>query len=183
MFKRKSQSGFTLVELLVVLAIIGVLAAIVTINFDQARKSARDKARKSDLQSLQLAVELYKSQNGRYPDRCPDATGSNWSGPGDWDLSGFITCENYISGLTPDYIPALPTSPKNEYETNRGFMYKTDGKSYKIVVVNAVERDLITSYGDEFARCPRVCASQPACANATPNSNDYAVYSPGAECW
>ena len=55
--------GFTLIELLVVIAIIAILAAVLLSSFDEARKSARDDARKAELKELQLALELYKAQN------------------------------------------------------------------------------------------------------------------------
>lgn len=65
MFKVKnedmSRKGFTLIELLIVISILGILAALVTVNFSQARERARDVARKNDLKQIQKALELYKN--------------------------------------------------------------------------------------------------------------------------
>lgn len=61
------QNGFTLIELVVVIAIIGVLTAFAVPNFMAARERARDVQRKNDLKQLQNAVEMYKLDYGEYP--------------------------------------------------------------------------------------------------------------------
>jgi general secretion pathway protein G len=65
MFKVKNEdmkrNGFTLIELLIVISILGILAALVTVNFNQARQRARDVSRKNDLKQIQNALELYKN--------------------------------------------------------------------------------------------------------------------------
>jgi len=57
---RKIQSGFTLVELLVVIAVIAMVIVVIFPNFMGVRQRARDTTRKSDLFQLQKALELYK---------------------------------------------------------------------------------------------------------------------------
>lgn len=57
----RSQVGFTLVELLVVIGIIALVMVAVFPNFTGARERARDNQRKSDLKNIQSAIELYKS--------------------------------------------------------------------------------------------------------------------------
>ncbi len=54
------RQGFTLIELVVVMAIIGVLTGLATFNFQQARQRARDVQRKNDLKQLANALEVYK---------------------------------------------------------------------------------------------------------------------------
>jgi len=63
--------GFTLIELLVVISIIGVLAALIMVNFNAARERARDVQRKSDLDQIKKALRMYYNDNNSYP-----ATGS-----------------------------------------------------------------------------------------------------------
>ena len=74
-----SSKGFTLVELLIVISIIGVLSALLMANFIGVRQRARDSQRKSDLRQIQSALELYKSDSSSstYPSAVPNATCSN----------------------------------------------------------------------------------------------------------
>lgn len=60
--------GFTLVELLVVITIIGVLAAVGLASFRTSQIKGRDAARKSDLKEIKNALEFYFNDNGKYPD-------------------------------------------------------------------------------------------------------------------
>jgi prepilin-type N-terminal cleavage/methylation domain-containing protein len=63
------KKGFTLIEMLVVISLIGVLAAIALISFGSVQKSARDTTRKSDLKQYQTALEMYGNlTNGLFPE-------------------------------------------------------------------------------------------------------------------
>lgn len=65
--KLNKQKGFTLLELLVVIGIIGLLASILVVNLTGARKRARDTKRVADIRSLQTAIEDYYGKEGKYP--------------------------------------------------------------------------------------------------------------------
>ncbi len=66
-FIRRVQSGFTLIELMVVLLIIGVLAALIVPNVLDRADDARVTAAKTDVNNLMQALKLYKLDNQRYP--------------------------------------------------------------------------------------------------------------------
>ncbi|KKN81275.1 hypothetical protein LCGC14_0321120 [marine sediment metagenome] len=63
-----THKGFTLVEILIVVVILGILAAIVVPQFTEASKEARESALASDLQTVRSQLELYRIQHkGDYP--------------------------------------------------------------------------------------------------------------------
>jgi len=62
--KTRSKSGFTLVEILIVVVILGILAAIVIPQFSEASSEARVSSVKSNLQMVRSQIELYKIQHG-----------------------------------------------------------------------------------------------------------------------
>src|SRR5215207_7857486 len=66
-FRRALQAGFTLIELMVVLVIIGVLAALIVPNVLDRADDARATAAKTDVNNLMQALKLYKLDNQRYP--------------------------------------------------------------------------------------------------------------------
>ena len=65
--QRASQHGFTLIELMVVLVIIGVLAALIVPNVLDRADDARATAAKTDVTNLMQALKLYRLDNQRYP--------------------------------------------------------------------------------------------------------------------
>ncbi|MFH1246451.1 MAG: type II secretion system protein [Candidatus Liptonbacteria bacterium] len=66
--KIKSSKGFTLIEMLIVIAVIGILASLVLVGLGPVQKRGRDARRISDLRQVQNALELYFSKEGHYPD-------------------------------------------------------------------------------------------------------------------
>ena len=78
--RKKRQSGFTLLELLVVIGVIAVLVGIGSVSFSTAQMKARNAKRKGDLQTLKKALEEYYSICGYvYPTPLNDTIGSYYS--------------------------------------------------------------------------------------------------------
>ena len=67
LLRRARQAGFTLIELMVVLVIIGVLAALIVPNVLDRADDARVTAAKTDISNLGQALKLYRLDNQRYP--------------------------------------------------------------------------------------------------------------------
>ncbi len=65
--KTKFLTGFTLVELLITISIIGILSAVVLTSMSGARNKAKDGRRISDIKQIQLALELYYDVHTSYP--------------------------------------------------------------------------------------------------------------------
>ena len=75
------KKGFTLVELLIVIVIIALLAAVVMVALGGVRDSARDARRLEHLKQLQTALELYRDDQGHYPQMQVYITRGNESSP------------------------------------------------------------------------------------------------------
>jgi prepilin-type N-terminal cleavage/methylation domain-containing protein len=105
------KTGFTLVELLVVVAIIGILAGLVTANVGSARAKARDAVRQSDLRSTQTAIELAIASTGNVPGLTPDGQGAGTT----YTSNGSnANPDQWLPGIAPTYISHVPTDPKND---------------------------------------------------------------------
>jgi general secretion pathway protein G len=64
---RKNERGFTLIEIMVVVVIIGLLATLVTVNLLENADKAKVVKARADIKALENALELYKLDSGRYP--------------------------------------------------------------------------------------------------------------------
>lgn len=64
---KRKESGFTIVELLIVIVVIGILAALVITTFSGIQQKARNTERETDLKSLHGQLEAYYAQENRYP--------------------------------------------------------------------------------------------------------------------
>jgi prepilin-type N-terminal cleavage/methylation domain-containing protein len=79
MVSLKKQKGFTIVELLIVIIIIGILATLVIVTFTGIQAKARDSKRQTDLNAINTHVDAFFAQYGFYPseaDMAQTGTGS-----------------------------------------------------------------------------------------------------------
>lgn len=120
---KSHKKAFTLIELLVVIAIIGLLATISVLSLQNARSKSRDAKRVADAKQIQTALELFFSDNNRYP------TAEEWN-------TGKIY--STTTGATSTYmqiIPNAPTPADGSCENNQNAINYTpssDGSSYSI---------------------------------------------------
>ena len=75
------RAGFTLVELLLVVAILGVLAGIAVVNLGGETNRSRIAATRMSISSIESAVRTYEIRNGKYPDSLDQLTQSDGSSP------------------------------------------------------------------------------------------------------
>src|ERR1035438_7785867 len=75
-FKNKSE-GFTIIELLIVIVVVGILGLLVVTTYSGIQAKSRNAARQKELKDLQSQIEAYYSQNGYYPN-LTDMNSPSW---------------------------------------------------------------------------------------------------------
>ncbi len=122
------KKGFTLIELMVVVVIIGILAAIAIPNFVKVIARAKESSVKANMHTLQVAVETANvDSNGVYP-----TTSANWESAGSYIPQNFRNPYNQQSGITKAYVnqsdAAATDTGKVDYNgLNSGANYRITG--------------------------------------------------------
>lgn len=118
--KQISKRGFTLIELIVAMAILAIVTSGILANFINSQKKARDAQRKSDLKQIQNALEAYLNDYNTYPNASSgEISGASW-GDEFSDAQGTI----YMK-----VVPEDPSSDKNycyvQTQSGRGYQLYT----------------------------------------------------------
>jgi len=150
----KTSSGFTIVELLIVIVVIGILAAITIVSFNGVTVKANVSKSQSDLKSMQKMIEMYKVENAAYP-----STGGTWY----FTTSGGATGgDGFIPGIVPAYAKSLPRPTAGAY------IYISNGTDYKIMRYSSIA-------STEWAAVPTAMIDTTGLAN----KDRYGYWTPG----
>lgn len=149
-------TGFTLIEMLIVIVVVGVLITGSVISLTSSRVAARDARRLSDVKALQESLGLYKNAEGSYPQTI--VPGSPLVGP--------------TSGLTfLKSVPSDPAPPDGSCDS-LGYQYSVSNNIYTITYCLGKGTDQIASgthyakpTGMDVAMCTTVCAGGRNCGN------------------
>jgi type II secretion system protein G len=130
-----TERGFTLLELLVVMAIIGVLTAIVLVALGDSREKGRDASRKTQIQEIIKALEFTYSDSGEYPTVVP----------GGVSLADVGLQNQFIGSAANQYLKRVPDSPESFY-----YCASPDRKSMMLAVDTEDDRG-----GSDYCRVTR----------------------------
>ena len=159
----RRNAGFTLVEILIVVIILGILAAIVIPQFTEASNEARVSSMTSDLQTVRSQIELYKIQHS---DRSPNEQAVVTDGITFWAQ---LTSKTNVDGVTGQadsiFGPYLQMLPKNPFVTSGaeqssdlfiggwagagatdGWCFDTDDNQFKALGQDPDDEDNATKY-------------------------------------
>lgn len=106
-----AKSGFTIVELLIVIVVIAILAAITIVAYNGIQQRGRDTVRKNDLTQISKLLRLYETDNGDLANaNCGNGSGSGWM-TSDYDGTGpylpINTC--LMNGANVTKVPIDPS--------------------------------------------------------------------------
>lgn len=166
----KKNQGFSLVEMLIVVAIIGVLSTVSLVSFGSARRSARDARRLSDIKQIQLALKSFYTDNGYYPTT--------------------VTPGRSIGSGSNSYLLQVPSNPQPRSEKgcpDQDYTYTQleDGQRYALSFCLSGHTDNLDSgikavTNDGILNCP--AGYVPVVGSSFFNTSDFCVMQYEAKC-
>jgi general secretion pathway protein G len=115
----RNNRGFTLMEIMLVVIIIGILAAIVVPNLGGRSEQAREQAAMAQIKNFGVALDLFELDMGDYPDKLDElvkkpSSGKNWKGP---------------------YLRNMTSVPKDPWGSQYNYQVDKDSNSYSLFSV------------------------------------------------
>jgi prepilin-type N-terminal cleavage/methylation domain-containing protein len=115
--KIKNRKGFTLIELIVVIAILGILAAVAIPSYTGQQEKAKLRTNEANLKTIQNAVRIYEASEGRLPSKAEDLEG-----------------DAYLGGEIP--TPLYTGSGSSDFHADEGDKFQMDSSSGEVSIGN-----------------------------------------------
>jgi general secretion pathway protein G len=148
----RARKGFTLVEILIVVVILGILAAIVIPQFSDASTQSKLSSCRTTLQSLRSQIELYKIQHNDIPPAILtfEAQMTTYS-----DANGGTAAAKDATHIYGPYMQRVPVNPWNDTDTlaaadgaGVGWVYDEATGAMYIGVADVTNADVVTELQD-----------------------------------
>lgn len=119
--KRRLKKGFSLIEMVIVILILGIIAAVAAPRMFETASTAEENTTRQQLAVLRNAIEMHRAQNGSYPSDLPTAMAAMLNGP---FPAPTIDPVRGLAGVLIDSNtdPDLPAAPVTD--TTNGWVYK-----------------------------------------------------------
>jgi prepilin-type N-terminal cleavage/methylation domain-containing protein len=115
--KKARESGFTIVELLIVIVVIGILAALVIVTFSGIQQKARDTKRQTDIKAIHGHLESYYAQNGSGYPILADVNTASWRATNFKGLDEAALCDPSAASSTGCALVGAAAANSYAYET------------------------------------------------------------------
>jgi general secretion pathway protein G len=159
------QKGFTFIEILVVITLIAILVMIGAVSYGSINKRSRDARRKSDIEQIRSALEMYRADTGFYPDEGPATFGK-------------ISSDADLKTALLSYLSKIPTDPLDDtvypYQIIMSDSRGSPAHYYGYCLAASLES------GSDRSTRPGESASTGlnACTSALPSTYDYGMKNP-----
>ena len=132
---KNTRKGFTLIEILIVVAIIAILASVVLVGLGPTQQAGRDARRISDLSEVQNGLELYYNKCGYYPGAsAPGDASCDAAAPAGTAITAYTNMAGELEAIGIG-ISSVPVDPNNT--TPYQYTYATNGASGNSYVLGA----------------------------------------------
>lgn len=148
------QRGFTLIELIVTMVIIGILTTVATVNYEKVRAKSRDSKRKIDLSNMAIAMDSYYVDEKKFPGIAPtyyyvDPTTHLWQSEINSALSPYLNPLPIETG--PNFGDRYTIDNPCDRGKTRNYIYFPDPRGYLLVARLELYNDpdlITTAQGD-----------------------------------
>ncbi len=129
--KQQKQTGFTIVELLIVIVVIGILAAITIVAYNGIQDRSRDARTQSDIKAVATLIEKYAAENDSYP-----STGGISVVRSDANCFAGTAQTDWVPGITERLPQSVPNPGKGRGGLGGCYLYASNGTSYIVSAWN-----------------------------------------------
>lgn len=158
------KRGFTIVELIIVIAVIAILATITAVSYNSVREGAALAKVNTDLAAINDGIKIFKAKKGYYP-----------YSPGE-----IMSCDNHadFADIVGEYMDKVPEAPCKTWDwgTSDSWLYASDGDNYKLIMYDS---DRFKNAKDQIP--PEMI--DPARSSDPEGWPSWGFWTPGAATW
>ena len=147
-----SRRAFTMVELVVIIAVLAILSGVLVPRVNYHMKAGRDAQRLADLKTIRAAIEQYHQDKGHYPEAHSNSLYGNWDVSHDGNFIPALRAEGYLDGTNVD--PLNDATFHYRYYRYAEGSYGCEGKgSFYVLGIRTFESPMFAERNRAFFKC------------------------------